>query len=334
MSFGPINNPPVPFTLPLSHGLQDGFMLVISGVVTASGDRFNINFQCGQSSNDDVAFHFNPRFIDGGIVVCNTKESQSWGREENKREMPFHRHQPFEIRILVTNHSYKVSVNRNHFVEYHHRIPIQRVNTMTIGGCITLTCVHVESQGGGFPSQQFPGAPMFSPQQPGYAPQAFPPGVAFNPQQPGYAPQAFPPGVAFNPQAYEIPYQTNIYGGLFPSKTIVITGTVTANPKRFHINLKFHGGTALHFNPRFDECAIVRNSHLNGSWGKEERDLPSGMCFVPGQSFVIQIRCEQHAFKVNMNGTQICEFHHREHNLQQIDTLEIVGDVVLQYVQV
>ncbi|NP_001082398.1 lectin, galactoside-binding, soluble, 9C L homeolog [Xenopus laevis] len=308
MSFGAINNPPVPFTLPLSHGLHDGFLVVISGAVTHSGDRFNINFQCGHSSNDDIAFHFNPRFIDGGIVVCNTKERQSWGKEENKREMPFHRHQPFEIRILVTNHSYNVSVNRNHYLEYHHRIPIQRVNTMTIGGCVALTCVNAQG-----------------PQHPGYAPQPFPPGGAFNPQFPAAPHQQ---------QSYAMPYQTNIYGGLFPSKTIVIRGTVTANPKRFHINLKFHGGTALHFNPRFDERTIVRNSHLNGSWGNEERNLPRGMCFAPGQSFVIEIRCEQHAFKVNVNGAQICEFHHRVHQFQQIDTLQIDGDVVLQHVQV
>uniref|UniRef100_A0A6I8S0A5 Galectin n=1 Tax=Xenopus tropicalis TaxID=8364 RepID=A0A6I8S0A5_XENTR len=311
-SFNPFSTPPVPFTLPLSHGLHDGFLVVISGVVCPSGDRFNINFQCGHSSNDDVAFHFNPRFIDGGIVVCNTKERNSWGREENKREMPFHRHQPFEIRILVSNHSYNVSVNRNHFVEYHHRIPIQRVNTLTIGGCVNLTCVHVQQQGGGFPPQHFPGAPTFSPHQPGYLPQQFPPGGAFN----------------------AIPYQTKIHGGFFPSKMIAVRGTVPAHPKRFHLNLKFHGGTALHFNPRFDEHTIVRNSHLNGSWGKEERNLPSGMVFSPGQSFVIEIRCEQHAFKVHVNGAHICDFNHRVHSLQQIDTLQIEGDVVLQHVQV
>ncbi|KAG8451949.1 hypothetical protein GDO86_003949 [Hymenochirus boettgeri] len=327
MSFAPMYNPPVPFTAALSQGLHEGLMVVINGIVLPSGDRFNINFQCGNCADDDVAFHFNPRFIDGGIVVCNTKERQSWGKEENKCEMPFHRGQNFEIRVIVTNHGYNVSVNGNHFVEYHHRVPLHRVNTLTIGGCVNLTCVNIQSQGGGFPSQMFPGAPMFNPAFPGYAPQQFPPGGTFNPHQ-------FP-SAPFQPTNFVVPYQTTIYGGLFPSKTIVIRGAVTGNPKRFHINLKFSGGIALHFNPRFDEQTIVRNSFLNNSWGKEERQMSScGMSFSPGQNFVIEIRCEHHAFKVNVNGSHMCEYSHRVQNLQQIDTLQIEGDIVLQHVQI
>uniref|UniRef100_A0A8C5PL65 Galectin n=1 Tax=Leptobrachium leishanense TaxID=445787 RepID=A0A8C5PL65_9ANUR len=308
MSFGPIYNPPVPFTTPLHHGLNDGTLLVISGTVNHSGERFALNLQCGPGANDDIAFHFNPRF-DGGNVVCNTKERQNWGKEENKHEMPFHRGQPFEIRILVSNHNYKVSVNRNHLLEFKHRVPIQRVNTLNISGCVSLANVDIQAQGAGFPPQQFPSAQTFNPGQFPGAPTQF--------------------------ANYAIPYQTNIHGGLFPSKTIVIRGTVSGNPKRFHINLKSSGGTAFHFNPRFDEKTIVRNSHLNNSWGKEERQLSGhGMCFAPGQSFVIEIICEHHAFKVKVNGNHVCDFNHRVQNLQQIDTIQIEGDVTLQHVQI
>ncbi|XP_075051055.1 galectin-9-like [Mixophyes fleayi] len=288
MSCGPIHNPPVPFSTHLHSGIRDGTLVVINGTVLPSGDRFAVNFQCGTSGKDDIAFHLNPRF-DGGVVVCNTKEHQNWGKEEIKRELPFHRGQPFEIRILVSSHDYKVSVNRKHFLEYHRRIPINRVNTLEINGCIRLACIDIQSQG----HNQFPAA------------------------------------------NYVIPYQTNIHGGLSPSKVIVIRGTVSGHPKRFHVNLKFSGGTALHFNPRFDERAIVRNSFLNNSWGKEERQLPSsGMCFAPGQSFVLEIICEPHHFKVNANGNHVCNFNHRVPNLKHIDTLQIEGDVVLQHVQV
>ncbi|XP_053310939.1 galectin-9-like [Spea bombifrons] len=329
MSFGAIYNPPVPFTTPFPNGLSDGSLVVITGTVLPSGDRFAVNFQCGPKENDDIAFHFNPRFIDGGIVVCNTKEHQSWGREENKREMPFHKGQPFEIRVLATHHSYKVSVNRNHFLEYNHRTPLHKVKILNICGSVSLTSVDIQAQGAGFPGQQFPPGQMHNPvypQHPGFAPQQFPGGPAFNP---GF------PSAPMQSANYTMPYQTNIYGGLFPSKTIVIRGTVNGHPKRFHINLKFSGGTALHFNPRFDENTIVRNSFLNNSWGKEERHLPGhGMCFAPGQSFVIEIVSDHHAFRVNANGHHVCDFQHRVHNLQQIDTLQIEGDVVLQHVQI
>ncbi|XP_053561399.1 galectin-9 [Bombina bombina] len=330
MSYGepPVYNPPVPFTKHFHNGLQDGAMVVISGAVLHSGDRFVVNFQCGPSSSDDIAFHFNPRFADGGIVVCNTKERQSWGQEQNKREMPFHRGQPFEIRILVKSHAYMVSVNRNHFLEYHHKIPLHRVNTVVVDGCISLTSMEVQGQGGGFPSQQFPSGTMFNPgfpQQPGFAPQQFPPGAGY--------PNQFP-SAPFQMANFAVPYQALIPGGMFPSKTIIVRGAVTSNPKRFHINFKYSGGTVFHFNPRFDEKVIVRNSKLNNSWGKEERQLPGcGMMFAPGQSFVIEITSEHHAFKVKVNGHHMFDFHHRMNNLQQIDTLQIEGDIVLQHVQ-
>ncbi|XP_044141057.1 galectin-9 [Bufo gargarizans] len=316
MSHGPVYNPPVPFSTHFHGGLNDGTMVVISGTVPHSGDRFSVNFQCGAGESDDIAFHFNPRF-DGGLLVCNTKQSNSWGKEERKNELPFHRGHPFEIRILVSHHDYKVSVNRQHFLEYCHRIPLPRVNTLTVKGCVTLTCVDI--QGGG---HIHAGAQMQNP--------VFPPQLGF-PTSAGFHPGPFNPH-----ENYAVPYQTNIYGGLFPSKVIVVRGTVNAHhPKRFHINLKFSGGTAFHFNPRFDEQTIVRNSCLNSSWGKEERQIPScGMGFAPGQSFVIEIFCEHNHFRVNVNGIHVCNFNHRVPHLQQIDTLQIEGDVVLQHVQI
>lgn len=315
MSHVPIYNPPVPFNTHFHCGLNDGTLVVISGSVLPSGDRFAVNFQCG---NEDIAFHFNPRF-DDGLVVCNTKEHQNWGKEERKHELPFHRGQPFEIRILVTQHDYKVSVNRNHVLEYRHRIPIQRVNNLSVNGCVSLSCVDIQAPGGGFPPQQFTGAGMC---YPAFPPQPFPGSNPF-------------PAAQQHAAHFAIPYNTNIYGGLYPNKVIVISGTVTGHPKRFHVNLKFHGGIAFHFNPRFDEHTIVRNSKLNDCWGKEERQMPScGMCFAPGQNFVIEIVCEQHAFRVNANGNHVCNFNYRVPHLNQIDTLQIEGDVTLHHVQV
>lgn len=46
--------------------------------------------------------------------------------------------------------------------------------------------------------------------------------------------------------------------------------------RRLDINLKSgnieSADVALHLSVRFDEDTIVRNSQLNGVWGKEERD--------------------------------------------------------------
>ncbi|XP_066444809.1 galectin-9-like [Eleutherodactylus coqui] len=146
ISFGPIFNPPVPFSTHLNHGFTNGTLVMIGGSVPLSADRFDLNFKCGPAENDDIAFHFNPHF-DEGLVVCNTMERNKWGKEEHKHELPFRKGHPFELWILITYHDYKVSVNRRHFLQYRHRIPVHRVNTLTVTGCISLTSIEILAQG-------------------------------------------------------------------------------------------------------------------------------------------------------------------------------------------
>lgn len=42
----------------------------------------------------------------------------------------------------------------------------------------------------------------------------------------------------------------------------------------------------FHFNPRFSEQTIVRNSNLSGYWGPEERE--GGFPFIQGRQFEVQ----------------------------------------------
>lgn len=85
-----------------------------------------------------------------------------------------------------------------------------------------------------------------------------------------------------------MPFFTAIPGGLYPSKTIVISGTILPNANRFHINLRSGSDIAFHLNPRFDENAVVRNTQIGSSWGSEERSLPRKMPFLRGQSFTVR----------------------------------------------
>ncbi|XP_067393808.1 galectin-9 [Emydura macquarii macquarii] len=305
--------PSVPFTGPIYGGLQDGKMVIISGTVLHACGRFHINFQCGSSQHpkSDIAFHFNPRFEEGGYVVCNTFERQSWGKEERKYQMPFFKGHPFEIRILVKYNSFLVTVNGSHFVEYKHRIPLSRVDTIAVSGDVEVAVINF---------QDVATNAVFPPTQ-------FAPGSTYHP----YA--AYPTGPS-QPQTYTVPYHTSIAGGLYPSRSIVVTGTVPSDANRFHVNLNCGRDTAFHLNPRFSENTIVRNSFLHQSWGSEERGLPSGMPLFRGQNFMILILCEAHCFKVAVNGQHQFEYNHRVPNLQQIDRLEVDGDVKLTYVQV
>lgn len=67
-----------------------------------------MNFQSGFSGND-IVFHFNPRFENGGYVVCNTKQKGHWGPEERKMQMPFQKGVPFELCFLVQRSDFQVS---------------------------------------------------------------------------------------------------------------------------------------------------------------------------------------------------------------------------------
>ncbi|XP_077606057.1 galectin-9 isoform X3 [Crocuta crocuta] len=103
----PYLNPVVPFSGQILGGLQDGLKITLMGTVLYNnGTRFAVNFHSGPSDND-IAFHFNPRFEEGGYVVCNTKQNRSWGTEERKMHMPFQMGIPFELCFLVNSCDFK-----------------------------------------------------------------------------------------------------------------------------------------------------------------------------------------------------------------------------------
>uniref|UniRef100_G1Q4W1 Galectin n=1 Tax=Myotis lucifugus TaxID=59463 RepID=G1Q4W1_MYOLU len=105
--------------------------------------RFAVDFKIG-SSDSEIAFHFNPRFENGGYVVCNTKQKGWWGTEERTMMNPFHMGKPFEIRILVESAMFQVTVNGAAFYQYVHRVPFHRVDNISVTGAVELT--HISFQ--------------------------------------------------------------------------------------------------------------------------------------------------------------------------------------------
>ncbi|XP_070082531.1 galectin-9 isoform X1 [Equus caballus] len=148
------NHPPVPYrakVVPfcgtIQGGLQDGLEITIKGVILASKDtRFAVNFQTDTSDND-IAFHFNPRFESGGYLVCNTKENGYWGTEEWKTPLPFQKGDPFELSFLVQSSRFQVTVNKNLFVQYTHRVPFHGVDILRVTGIVQLFSISFQLGG-------------------------------------------------------------------------------------------------------------------------------------------------------------------------------------------
>ncbi|XP_045916653.1 galectin-3 isoform X3 [Micropterus dolomieu] len=93
---GPLS---VPYNLNLARGVYDKMMMTILGHVKPNAKMFTVNFLKG----NDIAFHINPRFSEGGkqVLVRNHKLGERWGSEERdlKGPFPFALGSPFEANV-------------------------------------------------------------------------------------------------------------------------------------------------------------------------------------------------------------------------------------------
>ena len=75
---------------------------------------------------------------------------------------------------------------------------------------------------------------------------------------------------------------------------------------RFELNLQCDGDDdadiAMHFNPRFEEQVVVRNTRVGGDWQEEEREHESeDFPFEKKDTFEISINCRDDKFLVRLN---------------------------------
>ncbi|XP_053124095.1 galectin-4 [Hemicordylus capensis] len=315
----PTYNPPLPYSKPVPGGLYPGMSVYVQGTIPHHTKRFRVNFACGAQDGADIALHFNPRFDGKDQVVLNTFEGGKWRKEEHHK-MPLNKGQQFEIVFLVQGDRYQVMVNRGHFCDFKHRIPPERVQVVDTDGDLELQSMTVLGGGG----MLMGGGGM---QAPAY-PQMGMPGLGS-----GYPPSNLPMMSAPTSYHPQVPHVGNLSGGLGAKSTIVVRGFIPQDAKSFRINFKAGpSDIALHINPRINERTVVRNSFLNGQWGKEEREL-SYNPFQPGRYFDLSIRCGNEKFKVFADGQPLFNFKHRYRHFQNINTIDIDGDVVLSYIQ-
>lgn len=294
--------------------------MTIQGQVYSNAKRFAVDFNC---FDNDIAFHFNPRF-DEGVIVCNTMQGKTWGSEERKSHVPFCKNAHFDISIAVAGHAFQVTVNGQFLLEYRHRVSYQGIQSIRIAGDVILTCVTFHPS----LAEMAPAPPPYSP----FAaqPMFLSPVTSSMTTMLGAAKPQKGPTVVHNPV---MPFQAAFPKSFGNNQSIIITGTVNYGADRFHVNL-LNSRTRnihLHINPRFKEGTIVRNTQERGTWGPEERQLPY-MPFYQGQHFQMEIKNEGGVLGVYSNGAKLFNYVHRLPS-SQIDMLEIGGSINLTYLQ-
>lgn len=131
------------------------------------------------------------------------------------------------------------------------------------------------------------------------------------------------------------PYEVPLHNGFSPGTVLTVMGAPHDDVERFAINLQCLSLTknkpdknahdiALHFNPRFKEKTIVRNSKSADTWGQEETEGP--LLLKPGTDFVITIECEVDGYKILVDNKIFSYYEHRQ-KPQNVTHVYISGGV-------
>ncbi|KAH7638413.1 Galectin [Dermatophagoides farinae] len=131
-----LDYPNVPYCGPTSAQLQPGAIIRAKGHSQPGSDYMAISLQCGPSTNfsDDVALYLSLAFNPPPRVIRNSLIAGQWGPEESFGGFPTAPGAPFEIMIMVEPSEYRIAINGQHFTEYRHRIPFERITHVSLTG--------------------------------------------------------------------------------------------------------------------------------------------------------------------------------------------------------
>ncbi|KAF8781588.1 Galectin-4 like protein [Argiope bruennichi] len=137
----------------------------------------------------------------------------------------------------------------------------------------------------------------------------------------------------------KVDYRTNRYLCIKIQSTNAIYKSYSQRlDTRFTINLQKGAAqypppdVAFHFDPRFFNRSVVRNTRSSGVWASEETYI-SHFPFQPGVSFDLVIRVEADRYSVSLNGQHFIDFGHRLRPLEIFDTLYIENDVSISAIR-
>uniref|UniRef100_A0A8C1S6Q0 Galectin n=1 Tax=Cyprinus carpio TaxID=7962 RepID=A0A8C1S6Q0_CYPCA len=121
----------IPYVSRISGGLKAGKAIFIQGSVPSGCESFVVNLKCGESKGNDIAFQIRTQFS-SNCMVLNSRQHGAWGKKE-KLELPL------KQGSIIFN--LKVYLNGSEVGQFQHRIPLDRVIALSVGGEVSLTNV-------------------------------------------------------------------------------------------------------------------------------------------------------------------------------------------------
>nr|XP_055171036.1 galectin-12 isoform X3 [Nyctereutes procyonoides] len=291
----PVFHPVVPYVTTIFGGLRAGKMVMLQGMVPEDAHRFQVDFQCGCSLHPrpDIAIHFNPRFhTTKPHVICNTLQHGRWQAEARWPHLTLQRGASFLILFLFGNEEMKVSVNGQHFLHYHYRLPLSRVDTLGIFGNILVEAI-------GF--------------------------LNINPFAEGGI--EYPIGYPFllKSPSLKVPCSCALPRGLWPGQVIVLRALVLSEPKDFTLSLS---DEAAHVPVTLRASFADRTLAWISPWGCKKL-ISAPFIFYPQRFFEVLLLCQEGGLKLALNGQGLGAISLHRQALEQLRELRISGSVQL-----
>ncbi|KAL6478730.1 hypothetical protein MHYP_G00121630 [Metynnis hypsauchen] len=309
----PVSSPKIPYVGAISGGIRPGMALYFQGNVPQEAEKFEINLKTGQAPGDDTAFHFNPRI--GERVTLNSFRNGRWESEETASDKPFAKGKPFTMFYVIKPEGYEVYVNGFRHCLFKHRIPLEKVSAVDIGGHVTMTLL-------GF-INNWSTSSFFKEHETTTHSEISHPVSSPEHETTTHSEISHP---VSNPN---IPYMGAISSGIRPGMALYFQGTVPQEADKFMISLKTGQAPgddiAFHFKPCIGQ-RVVLNSFRNRKWESEES--ASDKPFTKGAPFTIFYVIKPEGYEVYVNGFQHCLFKHRI-PLEKVSALVLDGDVTI-----
>uniref|UniRef100_A0A1A9ZNL7 Galectin n=1 Tax=Glossina pallidipes TaxID=7398 RepID=A0A1A9ZNL7_GLOPL len=127
----------------------------------------------------------------------------------------------------------------------------------------------------------------------------------------------------------DLVYLHNGLQHLIPGTSIKVLGYTKTYCEKFSIDLIIENESrdiALHVRPQLPQHYVMRNSKIQGVWGKPEVASALPFNLKRGNDFCIQILVTERRFLIGVNGIHFCKFYHRS-VYRDIETIEVKGDL-------